>query len=95
MQTTRPNPNLARRYHDVRAVADYLGVSVPTVWRGVRIGTLPKPCYPTPGAARWDMQEIEFAMNATKATPIENLIRRRPQGIVAREAEAALANQAA
>ncbi len=66
-----------RRYIDVRGVAARLGISVPSVWRGVSAGRLPSPAYPTPGSARWDLEELDRAMEALKALPRENMASRR------------------
>ncbi len=66
-----------RRFGDVRCVADRLYISVPSVWRGVRQGRIPAPCYPTEGCARWDLDALDAAVAATQALPRENLAERR------------------
>lgn len=67
------------RFVDVRVVADRLGISVPSVWRGVRQLRIPAPCYPTEGCARWDVDELDAAVAATQRLPRENLAERRTQ----------------
>lgn len=65
------------RFVDVRFVADRLGISVPSVWRGVRQLRIPAPCYPTEGCARWDVNELDAAVVATQSLPRDNLAERR------------------
>lgn len=66
-----------RRWIAVRDVAARLGISVPSVWRGVSAGRLPSPSYPTPQAARWDLEELDRAMEGLKAMPREAMASRR------------------
>ncbi len=66
-----------RRWITAQEVADRLGISVPSVWRGVSAGRLPSPAYPTPQTARWDLDELDRAMEALKAPPREAMARRR------------------
>jgi predicted DNA-binding transcriptional regulator AlpA len=77
----------ARRWINVREVANRLGISVPSVWRGVSAGRLPSPSYPTPQAARWDMDELDRAMEALKALPREAMASRRSARIATQAAE--------
>jgi predicted DNA-binding transcriptional regulator AlpA len=83
------------RYIDVRAVAARLDISVPSVWRGVALKRLPSPSYPTPGAARWDVEDLDRAMAAAKALPRDNLARRRAARLAARQTVDADAGDAA
>lgn len=78
-----------RRFIDAYDVAIRLNISVPSVWRGVNRGSLPAPCYPTVGCARWDVKELDAAVAATKALPRENLAARRAKRLAARPATAA------
>ena len=66
-----------RRFVNVRDVAERLGISVPSVWRSVASGRLPSPCYPTPNTARWDLAELDLAMEGLKAMPREAMAARR------------------
>jgi predicted DNA-binding transcriptional regulator AlpA len=77
----------ARRWANVRDVADHLGISVPSVWRGVSAGRLPSPSYPTPQAARWDLEELDRAMETLKAKPREAMASRRAARIASQAAE--------
>ncbi len=58
-----------RRLVDVRGLADRLNISVVTAWRQVGAGRLPAPVYPSPGAPRWDLAEIDAALETTRALP--------------------------
>jgi predicted DNA-binding transcriptional regulator AlpA len=78
-----------RRFVNVRDVAERLGISVPSVWRNVASGRLPTPCYPSPGAARWDLAELDLAMEALKARPQEAMAARRAARIAADQNNAA------
>lgn len=73
----RADPRGKRRFVNVRFVAERLGISVPSVWRGVRQLRIPAPAYPTEGCARWDLDELDAAVAATKRLPRENLAERR------------------
>ena len=72
-----------RRWVNVDEVADHPGISVPSVWRGVRDGRLPKPSYPTPQAARWNIDELDAAMGELKALPRDAMAARRAGRIAA------------
>ena len=43
----------------VRAVADALGVSVPTVWRWASVGSLPRPVKLSMRVSAWRVATIE------------------------------------
>lgn len=47
------------RYLTVKQVAERLSISVPTVWRWVTDGILPKPVRFSPGCTRWLLTDIE------------------------------------
>jgi excisionase family DNA binding protein len=50
-----PDPKLLT----VQQVAKRLQVSVRTVWRFVRAGRLPRPCYPGKRSPRWSSAAID------------------------------------
>lgn len=56
---------------DVDASAEYLDISKPSFWNGVRDGRLPKPLYPTSRTPRWVPSEIRDAAIRTRAMPCE------------------------
>ncbi len=87
--------NSTRRWVTVREVAERLGISVPSVWRGVSTGRLPSPSYPVPQAARWDLEELDRAMEALKAMPREALASRRAARLAAGQADNAPEGEAA
>lgn len=68
-----------RRWMSARNTADHLDISIPSLWRGVRQGSIPAPSYPTPGTPRWDVNELDAAIAATRCLPRENLAKRRTQ----------------
>lgn len=80
----------SHHFVDVRELATLLGVKPASVWRGVNAGRLPKPCYPSPRAARWNVAEVLQALERTRALPREAAARRRAERI-AREHKAAAA----
>lgn len=89
------NPSAAeRRFLDARGGAARVGISVPSFWRGVALKRLPAPSYPTPGAPRWNIEELDRAMEAAKALPRDNLAARRAQRLAARQAAAAVGSAA-
>lgn len=73
-----PQPHQAeRRYADVRLLASYLNSSVPTIWRQVAAGRIPAPFYISPSAPRWDLNEVDRAIEATRALPRDAMEARR------------------
>ena len=47
------------RWGSVQFLANHYGVSVPTIWRWSKKGTLPKPTKISAGCSRWDLTKIE------------------------------------
>ena len=72
-----------RRWITVREVAAHLGISVPSVWRGVGSGRLPSPSYPMPQAARWNIEELDAVMESLKALPRDAMAARRTARVAA------------
>ncbi|MBR0661332.1 helix-turn-helix transcriptional regulator [Neoroseomonas oryzicola] len=66
-----PLPYGARRVVTADQSAAAAGVHVATFWAGVASGRFPKPVYPAPKAPRWFLDEIEAALEATRALPCE------------------------
>ena len=65
------------RWADARKLAEHLGASVPTIYRQVGAGRLPPPVYVTPSAPRWDLNEVDRFLEATRARPVEAKAARR------------------
>jgi predicted DNA-binding transcriptional regulator AlpA len=59
------------------AAAREVGLSIPSLWRGVASGRLPQPFYPAPKAPRWRRSELRSALEATRAMPREQMAARR------------------
>lgn len=51
---------------NVREVAGILGISIPSVWRRVSDGTLPRPLK-LGGLSRWQLSDVETAIDAAIA----------------------------
>lgn len=49
---------------DVKTLADYLGVSINTVWRWSRTGRLPAPIKIGPNSTRWRVGDVRAALAA-------------------------------
>jgi len=47
------------KYKTDKWVAEYFGVSVPTIWRWQREGIFPKPIKLSPNCSRWSIEQIE------------------------------------
>ena len=50
-----------------RETAPILGISIPSLWRGAREGTLPRPIKVGRGCSRWLLSEILAFIEAAKA----------------------------
>lgn len=59
------------RLLDIAQVSALLGVTPKSVYQSVKSGRLPRPCYPTPGSARWLESELVDAVRATQMLPSE------------------------
>ena len=66
-----------RVYLSADAAAEYIALSVPSFWKAVREGRLPAPVYPVPRTPRWVAAEIDAALEATRALPRDQMIKRR------------------
>ncbi len=55
----------ARGYLSPQSLADYLDVSLATVWRRVKEGKLPPPYYLTEALPRFDVGEVDAAIKKT------------------------------
>ena len=66
-----------------RQSAQFLGLSLPAFWRGVRIGRISKPFYPMPRAPRWRQSWLRL-LEETRLLPYEAKEQRR-QTRLARE----------
>lgn len=64
-------PQGGRRITNVKGVAKYLDTSIPSVWRGVKRGSLPSPFYTAPRSPRWDLNEVDAALEASRARPAD------------------------
>jgi predicted DNA-binding transcriptional regulator AlpA len=71
------------------ASAEYLGVSLPSLWRAVAAGRLPAPVYPAARAPRWRRDELDAALEATRAKPSQAMAARRAARLAAERDQAA------
>ena len=62
---------------NVEQVSDLLGLSIPTIFKNVATGWLPRPTYPAPKAPRWRLSWIIEALEAKRALPREAMADRR------------------
>ena len=51
----------------VDEVAKRIGLSRETIYRMVRDGVFPRPCYPTPKSSRWRSDEIAEFLNGLRS----------------------------
>jgi hypothetical protein len=58
-------------------LAEWLGLSPPTVFKNVASGWLPPPAYPAPKAPRWRLSWIVEALETKRALPREAMADRR------------------
>jgi predicted DNA-binding transcriptional regulator AlpA len=72
-----PAPVIAEYAVGVDEGMKITGLSRPSFWRGVTVGPLPKPFYPTPKCPRWWPSELRAAMEKTRASPTEQKENRR------------------
>lgn len=61
----------------VQEVAAMLGVTVASIWRGVADGRLPQPVYPLSRSPRWIRDEVNVAVEKTRAMPATAMLARR------------------
>jgi predicted DNA-binding transcriptional regulator AlpA len=61
----------------VAEVADFVRVSIATVWRRVADGSFPPPIYPSACCPRWRPKEIHEALESKRAMPREAMAGRR------------------
>lgn len=61
----------------VEELAEWLGLSQPTVFKNVASGWLPPPTYPAPKAPRWRLSWIVAALEAKRALPRNAMAGRR------------------
>ena len=54
----------ARRWVSVKFLSEYFSVSTVTIWTWTREGKLPQPVRFSANATRWDLDEIEKAIEA-------------------------------
>lgn len=78
-----------RRMADAQSAAAYAGVGLPTWWKMVAAGRMPSPFYPAPRAPRWDLDEIDRALEATRARPAEAKAARRAARLAVERSQAA------
>ena len=48
-----------KRYYCVQTTANRYDVSVPTIWRWVKLGKFPSPIKFSPGCSRWNSFSLE------------------------------------
>ena len=78
MQTTEQGAApLPRRAMTVAEVARYLSITQQSVWAAVRAGRLPEPVYPASRSPRWFPDEIDTAIERTRAQPRDAAAARR------------------
>ena len=65
------------------AAADFVELSKPAFYAGVRKGRLPAPVYPAPRAPRWFEHELKAALEATRALPRDAMAARRASKLAA------------
>jgi predicted DNA-binding transcriptional regulator AlpA len=58
-------------------------LALPTFWRQVKVGRMPKPVYPSPRAPRWWRSELHASLEQTRALPTEQMAARRAEKIAA------------
>jgi predicted DNA-binding transcriptional regulator AlpA len=61
----------------VEDLAQWLGLSQPTIFKNVASGWLPPPAYPAPKAPRWRLSWIIDALEAKRALPRNAMAERR------------------
>lgn len=63
--------------------AEFLGISLAALWRGVAAGTFPNPVYPAKRAPRWWRGELRAALEATRQRPRDAMTARRAARLAA------------
>jgi predicted DNA-binding transcriptional regulator AlpA len=63
-KSNSPQPQVIRRQYRCDRLAEILGVSVSTIWRWNRLGTIPKGRPLSKGTTVWDSEEIDAWLNA-------------------------------
>jgi predicted DNA-binding transcriptional regulator AlpA len=63
--------------------AEFLGISLAALWRGVAAGTFPNPVYPARRAPRWFRGELRVALEATRQRPRDAMAARRTARLAA------------
>jgi hypothetical protein len=61
----------------VEGLAEWLGLSQPTIFKNVASGWLPPPAYPAPKAPRWRLSWIIDSLEAKRALPRNAMAERR------------------
>jgi predicted DNA-binding transcriptional regulator AlpA len=69
---------------DARESAGVVGVCLSGFWRAVAQGRLPPPVYPLPKAPRWFPSELRAAVEATRALPAQQKLKRRAARLAAK-----------
>lgn len=64
---------VTQRFYKTHEVADLFGVSQSTVWRWLKVGTLPRPVHAPGGWAMWPADEIDGIHDAGTSRLIDDL----------------------
>lgn len=70
-------PADANRAMTVQDVAEYMNVTIPTVYRAIAEGRIPQPFYPASRAPRWHRADLDAALAATRLLPRDAKVQRR------------------
>lgn len=63
-----PSVISTRRLLNAKQAANFLGLSLPGLWKAVRQGRIPKPVYPLARAPRWFEDELCADVELTRAS---------------------------
>jgi predicted DNA-binding transcriptional regulator AlpA len=67
-----------------RDSAAEVGLSEPGFWKAVAEERMPRPLYPLPKAPRWRRSELRAAVEATRALPAQQKLKRRTARLAAK-----------